>query len=85
MKNLIKKKVILDGAIVEELDHYNLVTLDNPKYLNAEDDEALLPLEGAIDLSIQSKKNNICVLRVLRLNILSTGIKNIWSWNKAPI
>ena len=31
--------------------------------MNAEDDRTLLPLEAAIDLSIQSKKNNICVLR----------------------
>ena len=42
---------------------YNLVTLDNPKYLNAEDDRTLLPLEAAIDLAILDNKNKICVLR----------------------
>ena len=57
------KKVFLNGASIECLDDYNLVTLDNPSYLNAEDNRTLLPLEAAIDLAILDNNNKICVLR----------------------
>lgn len=57
------KKVFLNGAIIECFEGYNLVTLDNPNYLNAEDDRTLLPLEAAIDLAILDNNNKICVLR----------------------
>ncbi len=56
-------KVYFDGASVESFEDYDLVTLKNSEYLNAEDNRTLLPLEAAIDLAIYSKKNNICVLR----------------------
>ena len=56
-------KIYLDGASVESFDDYDLVTLKNQEFLNAEDNRTLLPLEAAIDLAIYSKKNNICVLR----------------------
>ena len=46
-------KVNLDGATIENLEDYNLVTLYNPEFLNAEDNRTLLPLEAAIDIAIQ--------------------------------
>ena len=57
------KKVFFNGASIECLEDYNLVTLDNPNYLNAEDDRTLLPLEAAIDLAILDNNNKICLLR----------------------
>ena len=64
-KNEFEKngKVHFDGASVESFEDYDLVTLKNSEFLNAEDNRTLLPLEAAIDLAISSKKNNICVLR----------------------
>ena len=56
-------KVYFDGASVESFEDYDLVTLKNSEFLNAEDNRTLLPLEAAIDIAIYSKKNNICVLR----------------------
>ena len=57
------KKVFFNGAIIECFEDYNLVTLDNPNYLNAEDNRTLLPLEAAIDLAILDNNNKICFLR----------------------
>ena len=51
-----KGKVYFDGASVESFEDYNLVTLKNSEYLNAEDNRTLLPLEAAIDIAIYSKK-----------------------------
>ena len=56
-------KVDFDGASVKSFEDYDLVTLKNSEFLNAEDNRTLLPLEAAIDLAVCSKKNNICVLR----------------------
>ncbi len=58
-----KGKVSFNGASVENFKDYDLVTLNNPEFLNAEDNRTLLPLEAAIDIAISSKKNSICVLR----------------------
>ena len=58
-----KGKVTLDGAIVESFEDHTLVTLNNPSYLNAEDNRTLIPLEAAIDLAILNNKTNISVLR----------------------
>ena len=71
-------KVILNGAIVESFENYDLVTLNNPDYLNAEDNRTLLPLEIAIDISILSKKNNICVLRGCKVTHSKYKHKNIF-------
>ena len=57
------KKFHFDGATVENFGKYNVVTLENPKYLNAEDERTLRPLEAAIDLAIMDKKSEICILR----------------------
>ncbi len=61
-------KISLNGAQVELFENYNLVTLDNPYYLNAEDNRTLIPLETAIDIATMSKNNNICVLRGSKVN-----------------
>ena len=44
-------------------DRHIVVTLQNKKYLNAEDERTLLPLEAAIDLAILDEDTEICVLR----------------------
>ena len=71
-------KVILDGATIENFEGYDLVTLNNPDYLNTEDNRTLLPLETAIDISIYSKKNNICVLRGGKVKHAKYKDKNIF-------
>ena len=50
-------------AIVKENNNFTEVILNNPKYLNAEDEFTLYPLEAAIDLALLSKKSKICILR----------------------
>ena len=57
------KKVQFDGASVKKYDKHIIVTLENKKYLNAEDERTLLPLEAAIDLAILDDDTEICVLR----------------------
>ena len=51
------------------------VILNNPKYLNAEDEFTLYPLEAAIDIALLSNKSKICVLRGLKLIILNINKK----------
>ena len=71
-------KISFKGAIVEHFEGYDLVTLNNPNYLNAEDNNTLLSLEAAIDISILSKKNNICVLRGSKVSHPKYKNKNIF-------
>lgn len=71
-------KVVLNGASVESFEDYDLVTLNNPEYLNAEDNRTLLPLETAIDIAIISKKNNICLLRGSKVSHQKYKNKNIF-------
>jgi (3,5-dihydroxyphenyl)acetyl-CoA 1,2-dioxygenase len=40
-----------------------VVTMNNPRFLNAEDESTLGPLETAIDLALLDRKSEICVLR----------------------
>ena len=40
-----------------------VVTMQNPRFLNAEDESTLEPLETAIDLALLDRKAEICVLR----------------------
>jgi thioesterase DpgC len=44
------------------------VTLNNPRYLNAEDEKTLEPLEAAIDLALLDTETKICVLRGSTVN-----------------
>ena len=41
----------------------SIVTLRNPRYLNAEDESTLGPLETAIDLALLDRETEVCVLR----------------------
>ena len=41
----------------------SVVEMRNPRFLNAEDESTLEPLEGAIDVALLDPKSEICVLR----------------------
>ena len=55
--------VNLKKAIVKKHNYYTEVILNNPQYLNAEDELTLYPLEAAIDLALLCNDTKICVLR----------------------
>ena len=55
--------VNLEKAIVKKHNCYTEVVLNNPHYLNAEDELTLYPLEAAIDLALLCNDTKICVLR----------------------
>ena len=59
----INREIQFDGAKIKKYDKHIIVTLQNKKYLNAEDERTLLPLEAAIDLAILDEDTEICVLR----------------------
>ena len=53
----------LGGASVERRGKACLVTMKNPRHLNAEDETTLGPLETAIDLALLDPDTELCVLR----------------------
>ena len=53
----------LGGASVERIGRAAVVTMQNPRHLNAEDEATLRPLETAIDVALLDTKSEICVLR----------------------
>jgi thioesterase DpgC len=53
----------LGGARVHREGRAAVVTMNNPRFLNAEDESTLGPLETAIDLALLDPKSEICVLR----------------------
>src|SRR3954468_14025717 len=53
----------LGGASVERMGKAAVVTMQNPRHLNAEDEVTLRPLETAIDVALLDTKSEICVLR----------------------
>jgi thioesterase DpgC len=53
----------LGGASVHREGPASVVTMKNPRFLNAEDESTLGPLETAIDLALLDPKSEICVLR----------------------
>lgn len=53
----------LGGARVHREGAAAVVTMNNPRFLNAEDESTLGPLETAIDLALLDPKSEICVLR----------------------
>src|SRR5437868_10366208 len=53
----------LGGASVERLGKAAVVTMQNPRFLNAEDETTLRPLETAIDVALLDTKSEVCVLR----------------------
>jgi thioesterase DpgC len=56
-------KVDLDYAEVERVGKASYVTLKNPRYLNAEDDLTMDPLEIAVDLALLDPQTQVCVMR----------------------
>ena len=56
-------KLDLGGASVERLGKAAVVTMQNPRHLNAEDEVTLRPLETAIDVALLDTKSEVCVLR----------------------
>jgi thioesterase DpgC len=53
----------LGGARVHREGKAAVVTMNNPRFLNAEDESTLEPLEIALDVALLDKKSDICVLR----------------------
>jgi len=53
----------LDGARIERVGKASVVTMCNPRFLNAEDETTLAGLETAIDLALLDPHSEICVIR----------------------
>ena len=51
------------GAKVERRGKASVVTMQNPRYLNAEDETTIAGLESAIDLALLDPQTEICVIR----------------------
>ena len=58
-----REKIDLGGASVHREGKAAVVTMQNPRFLNAEDESTLEPLETAIDVALADPKSEICVLR----------------------
>jgi (3,5-dihydroxyphenyl)acetyl-CoA 1,2-dioxygenase len=56
-------EVDLGGARVHREGTASVVTMQNPRFLNAEDESTLEPLETAIDIALLDRASEICVLR----------------------
>jgi thioesterase DpgC len=69
-------------AIVERRGASSVVTMKNPRYLNAEDDSTVAKVETAVDLALLDPATSICVLRGAAIEggkyhgqkVFSTGI-----------
>lgn len=58
-----KGALAFDGAQVRREGKASVVTMRNPRYLNAEDESTLAGLETAVDLALLDPKTELCVLR----------------------
>jgi len=58
-----KGAVEFPGARVERRGKASIVTMTNPRYLNAEDETTLPGLETAVDLALLDPQTEVCVLR----------------------
>ena len=56
-------KLELAGAKLERLGKAAVVTMRNPRYLNAEDETTIDGLEVAVDVALLDRKSELCVLR----------------------
>lgn len=56
-------KISLPGARLERQGKAAVLTMGNPRYLNAEDDTTLAGVEAAVDLALLDPKTEVCVLR----------------------
>ena len=53
----------LQGATLKRQGQASIVTLSNPRYLNAEDETTLAGTETAVDVALLDAKSEVCVLR----------------------
>ena len=53
----------LEGATLERRGKASIVTLSNPRYLNAEDETTLGGTETAVDVALLDPQTEVCVLR----------------------
>src|SRR5205814_9410282 len=53
----------LNGARIERHGKASIVTMRNPRYLNAEDESTLDGMEMAVDLALLDPRTEVCVLR----------------------
>lgn len=58
-----KGEIAFPGAHLARRGKASIVTMRNPKYLNAEDEGTLDGLETAVDLALLDPKTEVCVLR----------------------
>jgi thioesterase DpgC len=60
-----EKRGVLEmpGARLERKGKASVITISNPRYLNAEDDTTLEGLETAVDVALLDSKSEVCVLR----------------------
>jgi thioesterase DpgC len=58
-----KGAVEFPGARLERRGKASIVTMTNPRYLNAEDETTLPGLETAVDLALLDPRTEVCVLR----------------------
>lgn len=56
-------KVVLPGARLERRGKASILTLCNPRYLNAEDETTLEATEIAVDLALLDPRTEVCVIR----------------------
>jgi thioesterase DpgC len=56
-------RIELDAATVERQGKSSVVSLKNPRYLNAEDDGTVADVETAVDLALLDPQTSICVMR----------------------
>ena len=62
-KFLSSGKIELQGAHLERRGKASLLTMRNPKFLNAEDESTLAGMETAVDLALLDPRTEVCVLR----------------------
>jgi len=58
-----KSEIELPGARLERRGRASVVTMRNPRFLNAEDETTLEGFETAVDLALLDPKTEVCVLR----------------------
>jgi thioesterase DpgC len=58
-----KGELSLEGATLHRQGKAAVVTMCNPRYLNAEDETTIAGLETAVDVALLDRKSEICVLR----------------------
>ena len=66
------------GAKVERQGKASVITMQNPRFLNAEDETTLAGLESAIDLALLDPKTEICVIRGDKVTHAKHAGKNLF-------